>query len=143
MRASKKHNKRLGFVTIPQRLNVALTRAKESLFVCGHFDTLRTDETWKDMIEDATQRSLTHNVTSVFEISSLRPLLIKKWLNNFIVLYHLILIYSILLKVLRRDDNFPSVTTRSLVTTTTYLNTNTKKLLTHYYHDSFVSLKLW
>lgn len=78
VRASKNSNKKLGFVTIPQRLNVALTRAKESLFVCGHFDTLRTDETWRDMIEDATARSLTHNVTSVFELALLKPLLIRQ-----------------------------------------------------------------
>ena len=78
VRASKNSNKKLGFVTIPQRLNVALTRAKESLFVCGHFDTLRTDETWRDMIQDATARSLTHNVTSVFELALLKPLLIRQ-----------------------------------------------------------------
>ena len=70
-------SKNLGFVTINQRLNVALTRAKESLFVCGHFESLKSDSTWKDMIDDATNRQVTHNVTSAHQIKYLEPLLFK------------------------------------------------------------------
>lgn len=38
-------------------MNVALTRAKASLFVLGHAPTLeRSDETWRDIVHDARSR---------------------------------------------------------------------------------------
>src|SRR5580698_5097021 len=38
-------------------MNVALTRARASLFVLGHCPTLeRSDKTWKDIITDARER---------------------------------------------------------------------------------------
>ncbi len=38
-------------------MNVALTRARASLFVLGHCPTLeRSDNTWKDIISDARAR---------------------------------------------------------------------------------------
>lgn len=40
-----------------RRMNVALTRARASLFVLGHCPTLeRSDKTWKDIITDARDR---------------------------------------------------------------------------------------
>ena len=41
-----------------RRMNVALTRARASLFVLGHCPTLeRSDRTWKDIISDARERA--------------------------------------------------------------------------------------
>jgi len=38
-------------------MNVALTRARASLFVLGHCPTLeRSDKTWKEIISDARER---------------------------------------------------------------------------------------
>lgn len=39
-------------------MNVALTRAKSSLFVLGHAPTLeRSDDTWRDIVRDARTRN--------------------------------------------------------------------------------------
>lgn len=39
-------------------MNVALTRAKSSLFILGHVATLeRSDTTWRDIVENARLRS--------------------------------------------------------------------------------------
>ena len=44
-------------------MNVALTRAKSSLFILGHADTLsRSDETWKQIVADAKERKLMTDV---------------------------------------------------------------------------------
>ncbi|KDQ62427.1 hypothetical protein JAAARDRAFT_121642 [Jaapia argillacea MUCL 33604] len=47
----------VGFLSDIRRMNVALTRAKSSLFVLGHIPTLeRSDTTWKAIVEDARAR---------------------------------------------------------------------------------------
>ncbi|KAI9443210.1 SEN1 N terminal-domain-containing protein [Lactarius indigo] len=47
----------VGFLSDVRRMNVALTRARASLFVLGHCPTLeRSDNTWKDIILDARAR---------------------------------------------------------------------------------------
>ncbi|KAH9080551.1 SEN1 N terminal-domain-containing protein [Lactarius deliciosus] len=47
----------VGFLSDVRRMNVALTRARASLFVLGHCPTLeRSDSTWKDIISDARAR---------------------------------------------------------------------------------------
>ncbi|CAG5093618.1 Similar to SETX: Probable helicase senataxin (Homo sapiens), partial [Cotesia congregata] len=47
----------IGFLTDRQRLCVALTRAKHSLFLCGNFKTFEKDETWGALIKDARSRN--------------------------------------------------------------------------------------
>jgi senataxin len=40
-------------------MNVAMTRARSSLFILGHAPTLeRSDENWRKIIHDARERSL-------------------------------------------------------------------------------------
>ncbi|XP_011072782.1 uncharacterized protein LOC105157939 isoform X1 [Sesamum indicum] len=48
----------LGFVADVRRMNVALTRAKLSLWIFGHARTLQTNQSWGALLEDAKQRKL-------------------------------------------------------------------------------------
>ncbi|TFK52558.1 hypothetical protein OE88DRAFT_1796188 [Heliocybe sulcata] len=57
----------VGFLSDTRRMNVALTRAKCSLFVLGHAPTLeRSDANWCAIIEDARSRSRLAEVDSSF-----------------------------------------------------------------------------
>lgn len=46
----------IGFLASLQRLNVTITRAKYSLFILGHLRTLRENDHWNQLIEDAQKR---------------------------------------------------------------------------------------
>ncbi|KAF8908974.1 AAA domain-containing protein [Gymnopilus junonius] len=47
----------VGFLSDVRRMNVALTRAKSSLFILGHAPTLeRSDGTWAQIVQDARSR---------------------------------------------------------------------------------------
>ena len=72
VRAGKKE---IGFLASPQRLNVALTRAKESLFVCGHFNTLGRASGWSDLIANAEERQVTCKVNSKVDVKELEKLI--------------------------------------------------------------------
>ncbi|KAG1742367.1 SEN1 N terminal-domain-containing protein [Suillus paluster] len=67
----------VGFLSDVRRMNVAITRARSSLFILGHAPTLeRSDENWRKVIQDARDRSLLTeaNVTpKSFAESSRRP----------------------------------------------------------------------
>ncbi|KAI9556972.1 hypothetical protein GHT06_016766 [Daphnia sinensis] len=63
--------------TLTEYWNVALTRATESLFICGHLKTLQTNEVLKDLICDADKRQVIHRVSSLFERSMLYDVLLK------------------------------------------------------------------
>ncbi len=67
----------IGFVSSLQRMNVAMTRAKESLIVCGHFQTLQMNETWQDLINNARSRDVAHVVASTYTSDNLGPLLFR------------------------------------------------------------------
>ncbi|KAF8305662.1 hypothetical protein DL93DRAFT_2172485 [Clavulina sp. PMI_390] len=48
---------RIGHVSDVRRMNVAITRARSTLFVLGHAATLeRSDEKWRDIVSDARER---------------------------------------------------------------------------------------
>ncbi len=48
----------IGFVADERRLNVAITRAKKSLVIFGHCDTLKLDPIWREMIESYHSREM-------------------------------------------------------------------------------------
>ncbi|XP_015376021.1 PREDICTED: putative regulator of nonsense transcripts 1 [Diuraphis noxia] len=53
----------VGFMDDICRLNVALTRARQSLIICGNFMSLRGEQVWSDLLEDARKRKLIKKVS--------------------------------------------------------------------------------
>lgn len=50
--------KSVGFLADVRRMNVAITRSRSSLYILGHTATLeRSDPVWKQIVEDARERS--------------------------------------------------------------------------------------
>ncbi|KAI0320191.1 AAA domain-containing protein [Amylostereum chailletii] len=57
----------VGFLSDVRRMNVALTRAKSSLFILGHAPTLeRSDENWKTIVSDARSRACLVDTTVAY-----------------------------------------------------------------------------
>ena len=52
----------IGFLSDPQRLNVALTRARYALYVVGNFTILEQNKAWKSLVDNAKSRRLLINV---------------------------------------------------------------------------------
>lgn len=48
----------IGFLNDSRRLNVAITRAKCSLFLLGKSSTLLQNQLWRSLIEDAKDRKM-------------------------------------------------------------------------------------
>lgn len=46
----------IGFMGDWRRLNVAITRAKYSMWIVGHAGTLRKDNEWRELINDSRRR---------------------------------------------------------------------------------------
>ncbi|KAK0053500.1 helicase senataxin [Biomphalaria pfeifferi] len=59
----------IGFISDKRRMNVALTRAKDAMYVLGHFDTLRVNDLWAELHEDARIRGLLVPIKDVKEFS--------------------------------------------------------------------------
>lgn len=69
----------IGFLASLQRLNVAITRAKYSLFILGHLRTLMDNQHWNHLIQDAQRRGAIirtcdkhykHDVTKTLKLKS-------------------------------------------------------------------------
>lgn len=46
----------VGFLSDERRMNVGLTRARDSLWILGNFETLQMESAWKSLLNDAIQR---------------------------------------------------------------------------------------
>jgi len=55
----------IGFLKDFRRVNVALTRAKYSLWILGNCDVLSCDELWNSLIDDARSRQLLTNTCNL------------------------------------------------------------------------------
>ncbi|XP_050544882.1 uncharacterized protein LOC126907553 isoform X2 [Daktulosphaira vitifoliae] len=53
----------IGFLDDQCRLNVALTRAKQSLIICGNFVSLKGEKVWFELLEDAKKRKLLKKIS--------------------------------------------------------------------------------
>ncbi|THV05327.1 hypothetical protein K435DRAFT_774010 [Dendrothele bispora CBS 962.96] len=57
----------IGFLSDIRRMNVAITRARSSLFILGHASTLqRSNEVWRNIVQDAKSRNFLIDVDSSF-----------------------------------------------------------------------------
>ncbi|KAL3238211.1 DNA/RNA helicase SEN1 [Nakaseomyces bracarensis] len=56
VRADDSHNSGVGFLKDFRRMNVALTRAKTSIWILGHQKSLRKSKLWSNLIQDAQDR---------------------------------------------------------------------------------------
>ena len=62
--------------------NVAITRATESLYICGNLKTLQRNEVLRDLIRDAHNRQVIRRVSSFFEMSLLYDVLVKSEMKS-------------------------------------------------------------
>lgn len=65
----------VGFVSSKQRTNVALTRAKSSMFVCLNGQVFENDDTWSELIKDARVRGHLKTVNYNLDSKSIRAMI--------------------------------------------------------------------
>lgn len=84
------HN--IGFVADVRRMNVALTRAKLSLWIIGSARTLQTNEHWAALLKDAEERGLVTPITrpysSAFKTKFNKDPAVESSRNHFKQLQH-------------------------------------------------------
>lgn len=84
------HN--IGFVADVRRMNVALTRAKLSLWIIGNARTLQTNEHWAALLKDAEERGLVTPITrpysSIFKKKFIKDPAVESSGNHFKQLQH-------------------------------------------------------
>ncbi|XP_059642145.1 uncharacterized protein LOC132284095 isoform X2 [Cornus florida] len=66
----------IGFVADARRMNVALTRAKLSMWILGNTRTLQTNHNWAALVRDAKERNLVISVKKPYE-SMFKSVLLK------------------------------------------------------------------
>ncbi|XP_075159732.1 putative helicase senataxin [Haematobia irritans] len=54
----------IGFLANPQRLNVALTRPKKCLILCGNFKNLEIVPAWRCLLQSARERNVYHEIST-------------------------------------------------------------------------------
>ena len=52
----RKHSQGIGFLRDARRMNVSITRARSSVFVLGHVETLKEEPLWEAVVHDASER---------------------------------------------------------------------------------------
>ena len=63
VRGGKGEGNGIGFLSDVRRMNVALTRARSSLFVLGDSKALQSNEHWGKLVEDAMERGMLKEVS--------------------------------------------------------------------------------
>ena len=65
----------IGHIGDENRINVALTRAREALYIIGNMETLAVNHIWKELKEDALKREC------LYEYDCSHPLTTNIYLN--------------------------------------------------------------
>ncbi|KAI6654360.1 helicase senataxin-like [Oopsacas minuta] len=75
---SKSKTGTIGFLSNPKRINVALTRAKNALYIVGDVDSLKRNPTWNKLIQDAGARDKLLSISPMNIEASIGKIWLKK-----------------------------------------------------------------